>query len=747
MSNRISPPASNLLDRTDPSGSAPLSENQTLVDQLVSTSMNEATKGSMLVAMLGAGAVSRLTRAGVMSVALGEGGTVLPMMARGGSYAIALANESATFAGIERGFHPSQVSFEKDWARSFINLGSLKLLGGAAQGQNLFLQHLLTDLGMVTGQQVGAAFKITERPQGSLAQQMVQAEALNWSMKGGMGLLQGLSPNLLAMEKSMDLYLRSRERDFSSQGPSFLSPFRRLVPAGSYGNQAVPASSDGIRDSMKDSGPSRENLVFAMGDRSLGSGASRILPTPEEVAREIGRLHQSWLTGKGEILIGGNKIRPAEVNLDDLQAAIWQGRRPIIVGDDALSSNLWGGLKSVFRNLNNPTELYKRDLGHAHYLLGLSIVVGKPLENMTLPKEVRAETPQYPLSPYELVWLRNQLTGSRTGLALGKQEIVDRFFGSDEARAGEVIPFVLGTSMERRGWAATSSVPSYEAGAAAASVVPEPARRRTLFDLSLKDVSHIILEDEGGPPRSHLDLTKAVEEGQFEDLLKDGYCVGWWTRLHKQGAYQANILGRVPEFTPEQIYDLLSRREKWTVFYPGFYHVERVRPLSSDQSIFRLGMRTPAGKIRMITKHTLVPSEFQVRWEDPTPEQMKGIDYGTESDEKTITRIRGGITAASTPSGEGSLILYDLFMTAQQTGSGRAGDDFNDLRKGEVATMARVPPLLTSLYAVLSANRDGKIWGITDPAELAAYRNGRDMLKGPEPQGIKYQPKVWVIDR
>jgi hypothetical protein len=223
--------SSNLLDRAAFHFSPSLSENQTFVDQLVSTSVNESTKGSMLLAMLGAGAVSRLTRAGVMSIALGEG-TVLPMMARGGSYAIALANESAAFAGIERGFHPSQTSFEKDWAHAFINLGSLKLLGGAAQGQNLILQHLLTDLGMVGGQQVGAQFGLVEKPQGGLAQQMVQAEAMNWSMKGGMGLLNGLSPNLLPMEKSLDLYLRSRETNLFSKGQPTLPFFSQLVPEG-----------------------------------------------------------------------------------------------------------------------------------------------------------------------------------------------------------------------------------------------------------------------------------------------------------------------------------------------------------------------------------------------------------------------------------------------------------------------------------------------------------------------------------
>jgi hypothetical protein len=118
-------------------------------------------------------------------------------------------------------------------------------LGIAAEGQNLLLQHLLTDLGMVGGQQVGAQFGLVERPQGSFAQQMVQAEALNWSQKGGMALLHGLSPDLLPMEKSMDLYLRSQETDLFSKGQPALPFFSRLVPEGPEISLAQSMKPDG----------------------------------------------------------------------------------------------------------------------------------------------------------------------------------------------------------------------------------------------------------------------------------------------------------------------------------------------------------------------------------------------------------------------------------------------------------------------------------------------------------------------
>jgi hypothetical protein len=238
-----------------------------------------------------------------------------------------------------------------------------------------------------------------------------------------------------------------------------------------------------------------------------------------------------------------------------------------------------------------------------------------------------------------------------------------------------------------------------------------------------------------------------VRKGEFEHVLKEGNCLGWWTRIAKQGAYQANILGRIADFTPEEVYNLLSRREEWPVFYPGFYLVERLTPPGPNQAIYRLAMKTPAGKLRMFSKQTIIPDEFQVRWEGPTPQDISGFDLRTELDEKVVARIQGSITAAPSPSSKGSLVLYELFMTALQTGTGKEVDPFADLQRGQHATMARVPPILMSISAKLAANRDGRDWGISDPAKLAEYRSSRDALKGPEPEGVRYQPKVWVIEK
>src|SRR5262249_14705636 len=114
-----------LLERKsrDSQNKTALSETQALVDQTVSHSIEEIAKPETLLALLGANFASKFTRVGFMGVVspLVEGKAFLPFLAQKGSYAIALANESAAFAGIEKGFshlegHPSPESFEKAWA-------------------------------------------------------------------------------------------------------------------------------------------------------------------------------------------------------------------------------------------------------------------------------------------------------------------------------------------------------------------------------------------------------------------------------------------------------------------------------------------------------------------------------------------------------------------------------------------------------------------------------------------------------
>src|SRR5262245_12345708 len=205
----------------DPQNKTTLSEIQTQVDNLVTHSIDQAFGSKTLVAMVAGGFASRFARMGALETTapfLSKGEMILPFLARGNSYAVALGAESFTFAGVNRGLnnlegHRSIQPFTQEWAHAGITLGLLKSFGALTKEQNVLLQHLTTDLGLVAGQNLGAAAQLEPKPQGDFLQQMLSAEAMNWQMKAGMSLVHSLTPGLLPLEKSMDLLLQSQETD------------------------------------------------------------------------------------------------------------------------------------------------------------------------------------------------------------------------------------------------------------------------------------------------------------------------------------------------------------------------------------------------------------------------------------------------------------------------------------------------------------------------------------------------------
>src|SRR5262245_38115563 len=258
---------SSLLDRASLQNGQALTEVQALTDQLTSTFLQEATNLKTAAAMVGAGWVGRVARIGALGSVPGQG--LLAQGLRLGSYVPALAAESAAFAGIERGFHrleghPVSQPFHRDWARAAVTLTALKGFGGLTQGQNIVLQHLTTDLGLVGGQHAAAAVGLTSRPQGSLAQQMLHAEATNLQMMGSMAFAQALSPGLSATERSLDVYLRSQEAG--------LSPVRRLPLSPAL---ATAAAGEGPAPAMREAPETgaRALTVFSIGSRDGLSGA------------------------------------------------------------------------------------------------------------------------------------------------------------------------------------------------------------------------------------------------------------------------------------------------------------------------------------------------------------------------------------------------------------------------------------------------------------------------------------------
>src|SRR5215471_4325947 len=100
----------------------------------------------------------------------------------------------------------------------------LKGAGFAARGQNIFLEHSLQSAAMVAGHNTAGILGISERPEGSLAEQLLHAEATNLQMGAGMGLAYHLMPGVHALERGLDLSLSSRSAEATTSLITTFSP-------------------------------------------------------------------------------------------------------------------------------------------------------------------------------------------------------------------------------------------------------------------------------------------------------------------------------------------------------------------------------------------------------------------------------------------------------------------------------------------------------------------------------------------
>src|SRR4029453_11737102 len=152
------------------------SEAQSLVDHLVGNATAAVSDERMTASLFGAGLAGRFIRVGCFAP-----GRSLTFLVKGLSRSAGLAGESAVFAGLERTFtegHGPVKPFQMDWARAAFSLGVLKIFGAATRGQNLVLQHLAMDAALVAGPPIGHCFGVMDKPQGTLAERMIQAEGM-----------------------------------------------------------------------------------------------------------------------------------------------------------------------------------------------------------------------------------------------------------------------------------------------------------------------------------------------------------------------------------------------------------------------------------------------------------------------------------------------------------------------------------------------------------------------------------------
>jgi hypothetical protein len=264
---------------------------QSQVDGLVAGFTQQVSDWRSLVALTAGGIAYRVGRVGVMaagagrfaSVGIGLGAEVTAFEMTNRSLS-SLTGEAHSHSNLWR--WEGQGGIRQGLLNSLVTFGTIKGAGRLAQGENVIVQHLLQDTGMVFGQQVSASFGITDRPQGSLAEQFLHAEATNLQLGAGMALAHNLAPALQGLEQGLDLSLRGMERGVRG---NFMQPALATAgkaPAADFEIYSplvfmVKKSSEG--DSGKDfSGSNLRQLILEVREKNDPEAA-------EELARRARR--------------------------------------------------------------------------------------------------------------------------------------------------------------------------------------------------------------------------------------------------------------------------------------------------------------------------------------------------------------------------------------------------------------------------------------------------------------------------
>jgi hypothetical protein len=204
---------------------------------MVSGFVDQATEWKSLASMMAGGLAYRYGRIAFLGAASRLPASVqnFSLLIRGSSALFGLGTEVATFEFTNRFLNtirptdPSPQSPVTDhrspnlwsWSgkgglmegllHSFITFGTLKGFGKLAGAENVIIQHGSQDLGMALGHQLTYRLGLAEKPEGTLAEQLLQAEATNLQLGAAMGLIHSLAPTLAQTERALDFTLKSSE--------------------------------------------------------------------------------------------------------------------------------------------------------------------------------------------------------------------------------------------------------------------------------------------------------------------------------------------------------------------------------------------------------------------------------------------------------------------------------------------------------------------------------------------------------
>jgi hypothetical protein len=240
--------STSLLSRLSSDLASGATSLQNQIDQLTLSFIDQATDGKNLAAMVAGELAYPLGKIGVSTLGVGRI-SALPLRVM--SVGMGLGTEVTAFEFTNRvlnsfrewtGSKPTPTAplwkweGPAGWKEGFLSsaatFGLLKGTGHLAREQNLICQHLILNTAMVMGYRALGTFEGFPKPEGSLAEQFFHAETANLQIQTGLRSAQGLIPNLIAFERSLDLLLTSQKEVFSPKNRlNFNPPFPQFENA------------------------------------------------------------------------------------------------------------------------------------------------------------------------------------------------------------------------------------------------------------------------------------------------------------------------------------------------------------------------------------------------------------------------------------------------------------------------------------------------------------------------------------
>ncbi len=189
-----------LLARNFVSNAGSLSQAQLSLDAMTQAVTRESANFGNVMAMSVGCSAFRLLRAGTAFRSL-----------NGISYLAALGAEVTAYRASHHLFEgwagrfPQQNLFDSSWLQNFADFLTFKVMGRSLRGQSVFLTHAVQSSVLVGIRQLQARWGFADKPQASLVEQWVNAEAMGFAQFAGQKLFA------LASAHRFEIYERNLE--------------------------------------------------------------------------------------------------------------------------------------------------------------------------------------------------------------------------------------------------------------------------------------------------------------------------------------------------------------------------------------------------------------------------------------------------------------------------------------------------------------------------------------------------------